>query len=184
MKALTRIVPPSTTAASASHWRLRGRAGALTIAPGGTERELGFCAGVSSLLAARRIPPAGVGTRESRDRPVAELGSPSDPDVEPEAAANAAARATASAGDSRPICVVVRVGCSGAGEAFGRDGVLRGRRECGRGAELGLALGRAVIPPGVVSTFAEALPATLGLPLAEIRLAETAPPETPALEPT
>jgi hypothetical protein len=51
----------------------------------------------------------------------------------------------------------VRVGCSGAAEAFGRDEILRGRRECGRGAELGL--GRAEIPPGVVSTLPTALPA-------------------------
>jgi len=180
VKALTRMVPPSTTAASASHWRLRGRGGVATIAPGGTETELGFCAGVSSLLVARRTPPAGVGTRESRGRPVAELGSASDAGVGADAAASAAARATASAGDSKPIWVVVRVGCSGTGDAFGRDGVLRGRRECGRGAELGL--GRAEIPPGVVSTLAGALPVPvpvpvpLPLPLAGLLLAERAPP--------
>jgi hypothetical protein len=140
------------------------------MAPGGTESELGFCAGVSSLITARRAPAAGVGTRASRGRPLAEPGSASVLDA---GAASAAARATASAGDSRPICVVVRVGCSGAREALGREDVLRGRRECGRGAELGLGLTE--IPPGVVSIFATASGAGAldGTELADTELAET-----------
>jgi hypothetical protein len=43
--------PPSTTAAMAKNRRPRGRERPSTMAPGGTESELGFCAGVSSLLA-------------------------------------------------------------------------------------------------------------------------------------
>ena len=154
-RVFTRMVPPSTTAATASQRRPRGRVGALGIAPGGTETELGFCAGVSSLLGARRSPPAGVGTRASRGRPAgATLGRPpSASDSWAGDAAPSTLRAVTAAGDSKPICVVVRVGCSGTGEAPGRDGVLpRGRRECGRGAELGL--GRVEMPPGVVSTLA------------------------------
>lgn len=149
---LTRIVAPSTTAAIANQRRPRGGAGGVTMAPGGTDTELGFCAGVSSLLGERRIPAAGLGPRASRARPddgapdrasasastaVAGVG---DVVVVAVIAANAAEdedgvaptrvmRATTSAGDSSPICVVVRVACSGAGDAPGRDGTLRGRRE-------------------------------------------------------
>ena len=52
-----------------------------------------------------------------------------DTDEEDTAEPTRVMRATTSAGDSSPICVVVRVACSGAGDAPGRDGTLRGRRE-------------------------------------------------------
>jgi hypothetical protein len=63
-------------------------------------------------------------------------------------------RAATSAGLSRPVCVTVREG-TGAGAAFGRDGVFpRPRRE--RGAPLGVErrwVAPADVVPGATSTF-------------------------------
>jgi hypothetical protein len=117
-------------AAMAQKRRLRGREPPSTIAPGGTDNELGFCAGVSSLLACRRGPGAATALRDSRVR----TASPSLPDSA--AAWATGLRAVTSAGLSSPVCVTVREG-TGAGDAFGRDGVLR-RRVCGRGVALGV----------------------------------------------
>jgi hypothetical protein len=103
------------------------------MAPGGTDSELGFCAGVSSLLAWRRAPVGAADVRESRVRaPASALTVPAS------AAGATELRAVTSAGLSRPVCVTVREG-TGAGAAFGRDGVLlRPRREWGR-----------AVPPGI-----------------------------------
>jgi hypothetical protein len=60
----TTMIAPIKTAAIARNRRPRRRAeGMLIMAPGGTDTELGFWAGVSSLLFCRRRPPAGVELR-------------------------------------------------------------------------------------------------------------------------
>jgi hypothetical protein len=99
------ITPPSTSAASASIRRPREPEAPLTMAPGGTESELGFCAGVSSLLAGRRSPPGGVPLRESRERTLDALDAPLDRPASGESGAGGAdeCRATTSAGDSSPV---------------------------------------------------------------------------------
>jgi hypothetical protein len=125
--------PPSTTAAIAKNRRPRGRERLSTMAPGGTDSELGFCAGVSSLLAWRREPAGAAEVRESRARV-----APASPLDAAPAGGAMELRAATSAGLSRPVCVTVRDG-TGAGDALGRDGVLlRPRRECGRGDALGV----------------------------------------------
>jgi hypothetical protein len=121
------------------------------MAPGGTESELGFCAGVSSLLAWRREPPGAAEVRESRVR----VGAPSPLDAAPAGGATEL-RAATSAGLSRPVCVTVRDG-TGAGDALGRDGVLpRPRRECGRGEALAVErrLGGALVLASVGARLA------------------------------
>ena len=132
-----------TTTAAAARRRLRNLFEAGTMAPGGTEMELGFWAGVSSLLGGRRCPPAGVGLRDPR-WPVAlgELGrapaasAPASAAPERALTAGAVDARAASMGAARPVCVMVR-GWGGAstGSALGVDFV---RIE--RPAELGAAL--------------------------------------------
>lgn len=157
---LRRKAPPSTTAARAKNRRLRGRERPSKMAPGGTDSELGFCAGVSSLLGWRRAPAVAFEVRESRVR----TGAPSLPDAAPAGGATEL-RAVTSAGLSRPVCVTVREG-TGAGDAFGRDGVLlRARRECGRGEPLGVdrRLGGALTPASAAgATLARSDTATGG----------------------
>lgn len=137
MKAFTTTAAPSTMAAIATRRRARGLTGVLTSVPGGRETELGFCAGVSSLLGARRTSPGAAETRESRRAPGATpdelLGrvfSPASALAPADGAGGSFEfRATTSAGVSNPVWVTVRAGASA---ALGREGVLRGRRECGR----------------------------------------------------
>jgi hypothetical protein len=117
----TRRAAPSTTAAIAKNRRVRRREWLSISAPGGTDSELGFCAGVSSLLGWRREPEGDAEVRESRVR----VPAPSAP----VAAGAMDVRAVTYAGLSSPVCVTVREGTA-AGEAFGRDGVFpRPRRE-------------------------------------------------------
>jgi hypothetical protein len=177
---LTTKTAPSTTAAIAtSSRRPRGRARTLVMEPGGTDTELGFCAGVSSLADWRRTPPGGVALRgrlpalealelgggpaldanADPDAPLARPVSTTSVDggfgrlptaTEPEggwaigAGGAAEFRATTSAGDSNPVWVTVREGAIV--EEFGREGVFpRPFREGGRGAELGVRRGPALL---------------------------------------
>jgi hypothetical protein len=120
----TRNASPSTNTATAATCLPRGRGGDCDRPPGGTEIELGFCAGVSSLLRARRCPPAGVGTRESLLRlftaPMGTLTRPtsaSAPDARP-SPGTAETRALGSAG-AKPVCVMVRTSALMGAAPFG-----------------------------------------------------------------
>jgi hypothetical protein len=84
------------------------------MAPGGTEIELGFCAGVSSLLGIRRNAPINVGLRDSRpfrglapEAPGA-LGRPALSASCDELPGGAERRRFSSGGADRPVCVIVR----------------------------------------------------------------------------
>jgi hypothetical protein len=107
--------PPITTAASANRRLPRGRWGVPVMAPGGTEIELGFCAGVSSLLGTRRGAPINVGLRDSLLFRGLEPGAPGtlgrpapSASCGDELPGGTETRRFKSGGAERPVCVIVR----------------------------------------------------------------------------